>query len=156
MLKGLAIFGTAMAAVAALGGIFNPSRGDTRAWYDQLEKPAFTPPDWVFGPVWTTLYVLIAISGARVWRADDSRERTIALRLWAAQLAFNGAWSPLFFGAKKPGLALADITLMLLTIAAYIAVSRKSDKAAAWLFAPYLAWVALATAINAEVVRLND
>ena len=66
MLKAIAIFGTATAAVAALGGIFNPSRGDTRAWYDQLAKPAFTPPDWVFGPVWTTLYVLIAISGARV------------------------------------------------------------------------------------------
>ena len=79
-----------------------------------------------------------------------------ALALWATQLTFNGAWSPLFFGAKKPTLALGDIGLMLAAIATYTAAARKVDKPAAWLMSPYLAWVAFATVLNAEIVRLNE
>lgn len=153
---GAAIFGGVVAGAAVLGGLFNPGRGTTRQWYDDLEKPAFNPPDVVFGPVWTTLYVLIAISGYRVWFSGPGRERTRALALWGAQLALNAAWSPLFFGAKRPELALGDIVLMLVAIASYSAAAWKVDKPAAWLMSPYLAWVAFAAILNAEIVRLND
>jgi benzodiazapine receptor len=152
---GAAIFGGAVAGTALVGGLFNPTRGGTRDWYRELEKPPFNPPDAVFGPVWTLLYVLIAVSGYRVWASDAGRDRTRALALWGVQLVLNAAWSPLFFGAKRPALALADILLMLAAIAAYTAAARKVDKPAAWLMSPYLAWVAFATLLNAEIVRRN-
>lgn len=155
LLKSLALCGTAVAAAATLGGFFNPGRGATREWYRALEKPSFTPPDELFAPVWTALYVMIAISGARVASAAPSAERARALRWWSAQLALNAAWSPLFFGAKMPAAALANIVLMLAAIATYTAASRKVDTKAAWMMAPYLAWVSFATALNAEIVRLN-
>ena len=153
---GAAIFGGAVAGVAMLGSLFNPGRGATREWYAQLEKPSFNPPDVVFAPVWTTLYALIAISGYRVWVSDAGRDRSRALALWGAQLILNGAWSPLFFGAKKPALAFGDILLMLAAIAWYTAAARKVDRPAAWLMLPYLAWVAFAAILNAAIVRLND
>lgn len=152
---GAAIFGGLVSAGAILGGLFNPGRGATREWYSELEKPSFNPPDVVFGPVWTALYVLIAISGYRVWFSGAGPQRTRALALWATQWALNAAWSPLFFGAKKPALALSDIVLMLAAIAAYAVAARKVDKPAAWLMSPYLAWVAFAAVLNAEIVRLN-
>lgn len=151
---GVATFGGLVAGAAILGGLFNPGRGATREWYRALAKPAFNPPDAIFGPVWTILYVLIAASGYRVWSSDAGRARTNALTWWGAQLALNAAWSPLFFGAKKPELALADIVAMLAAIAAYTAAARKVDRPAAWLMTPYLAWVAFATVLNAEIVRL--
>lgn len=144
-----------VAAAAAFGGMFNPGRSGIRDWYGALEKPPFNPPDVVFGPVWTILYILMAISAYRVWAAGDSAPRTLALRLWFLQLALNAAWSPLFFGAKRPGLALIDILLLLPAIAAYIAVSRKVDRPAAWMMVPYLAWVSFATLLNEEIFRLN-
>ena len=155
VLQAAALFGGSVAAVAAAGSIFNPGRSDTRQWYDALEKPSFNPPDFVFAPVWTVLYVLIAVSGARVWRSAPGDARTAALRWWAAQLLLNGAWSPLFFGAKRPAIALADIVLMLVAIGAYVHTARRVDRTAAWLMAPYLAWVAFATILNGEIVRLN-
>ena len=154
-LKALAICGGAVAAAATLGAFFNPGRGATREWYAELPKPAFTPPDEIFAPVWTALYVLIAISGARVATAPRGAARTRALRLWSTQLALNAAWSPLFFGAKMPGVALADIVLMLAAIASYTAASRRVDAKAAWMMTPYLAWVSFATVLNAEIVRLG-
>jgi tryptophan-rich sensory protein len=153
---GVAIFGGAVTGIAVLGSLFNPGRGETREWYSQLAKPSFNPPDVVFAPVWTVLYVLIAISGYRIWRADAGPERSRALALWGVQLILNGVWSPLFFGAKRPVLALGDILLMLLAITACIAAARKVDRPAAWLMAPYLAWVAFATILNGAIVRLND
>lgn len=155
VLQAAAVFGGSVAAVAAAGSIFNPGRSATREWYDALEKPPFNPPDFVFAPVWTVLYVLIAVSGARVWRSAPGNARTAALRWWAAQLLLNGAWSPLFFGAKRPAIALADIVLMLVAIGAYVRTARRVDKTAAWLMAPYLGWVAFATILNGEIVRLN-
>ena len=155
VLTAAALFGGSVAAVAAAGSIFNPGRATTRAWYDALEKPSFNPPDAVFAPVWTILYVLIAISGARVWRSAPGDARAAALRWWAAQLLLNGAWSPLFFGAKRPEIALADIVLLLIAIGGYVRKARRVDATSAWLMAPYLAWVAFATILNAEIVRLN-
>lgn len=153
--KGLMIFGGSVVAVMLLGGLFNPGRGDTRAWYDGLEKPSLTPPDWLFGPVWTVLYILIAIAGRRVWNQTDSSDRSVALRWWTVQMAANAAWSPLFFGAKRPTPALVIIVLMVITIAGFIFTSRKVDKAAPWMFAPYLLWVSFATYLNAEIARRN-
>lgn len=149
------IFGGAVALVAIGGSMFNPGRGSTAAWYDALVKPSFNPPSWVFGPVWTILYVLIAIAGARVWRARAGHERTVALGLWWTQMVLNGIWSPLFFGAKRPDLALIDIVLMLMAIAAFAIRARRVDRVATWLMIPYLLWVAFATVLNLAIVRLN-
>jgi translocator protein len=149
------LFGGAVAAAAIGGSFFNPGRPATRAWYDSIEKPSFNPPDEVFGPVWTVLYILIAISGARVARAAASPERTEALALWSGQLALNAAWSPLFFGAQKPALAFVDIVLMLAAISAYIVRSRRVDRPASWMLVPYLAWVSFATVLNGSIVMLN-
>ena len=149
------LFGGIVLLAVAPGSFFNPGRGSTRAWYAALEKPSFNPPDWIFGPVWTALYILIALSGARVWLRHSSPERTAALRWWAVQLLLNALWSPLFFGAKMPGLALVNIVLMLIAIAIYMRRARQVDVPAAWMMTPYLAWVSFATLLNATIVRLN-
>lgn len=152
---GLLAFGGAVAGAAALGGLFNPGRDDTRDWFRELEKPPFNPPDAVFGPVWTVLYVLMAMSAYRVWRTETNDARTRALVLWSVQLALNAAWSPIFFGAKKPALAFADIALLLPSIALYTRESARVDRTAAWLMAPYLGWVTFAAALNEEIARRN-
>ena len=123
-------------------------------WYAQLAKPSFTPPNWVFGPVWTTLYVLMAIAAWLVWRTRVPA-RIPALSAWGAQLALNLAWSLLFFGAHRIGLALIDIVLLLLAIVATMAFFARRSRVAAVLLVPYLAWVAYAAALNFAVWRLN-
>ena len=120
-----------------------------------LDKPSFTPPDAVFPVVWTTLYAAIAWSGWRIWTAAPSRERNAALRLWVSQLAANAQWSKLFFGERRPTLALADVLALEGTIFSYIAAARKVDRGAANAFIPYAAWVAFATVLNAEILRRN-
>ncbi|MBV9497316.1 MAG: tryptophan-rich sensory protein [Acidobacteria bacterium] len=144
------IFGGSAVATAALGTLFTPARQSIREWYDGLRKSKLNPPNAVFGPVWTGLYTLIAISGAKTFRKRKSQERTDALRLWAAQMVLNAAWSPLFFGAKKPVWSLVDMSILLPTIVAY---ARKAK--APWLMAPYIAWVSFAMYLNIEIVRLN-
>jgi tryptophan-rich sensory protein len=119
-------------------------------WYAALAKPAFNPPNWVFGPVWTVLYVLIAIAGARTWEG-----RTGGSDLWLAQMALNFAWTPVFFGLHRPGMALAVILALLVAILAFIASRWRADRVAALLFAPYAAWVAFACVLNAAIVALN-
>ncbi|NPD17405.1 tryptophan-rich sensory protein [Xinfangfangia sp. D13-10-4-6] len=121
-------------------------------WYQGLAKPAFNPPNWVFAPVWTALYVMIGAVGWRLWnRSADRGLRT----LWVAQLALNYAWSPAFFGAEKPGLALTVISLLLAVILSFTLRARRHDPASATLFLPYLAWVAFAFVLNFEIWRLN-
>ena len=124
-------------------------------WYRALRKPWFQPPRQAFGPVWTTLYALIAASGYRVWRAPSSPARTRALALWGTQLALNGAWTWIFFGAREPKPALAELILLVQAITLYANEARKVDPLAAWLVAPYLGWTGLATALNEEIVRKN-
>lgn len=150
----LALAGFVVACqLAGLIGIpFNERAIDT--WYDQLAKPSFNPPSWVFGPVWTTLYLLMAVAAWLVWRSDDRRRRT-ALTLFAAQLVLNAIWSPLFFGARLPGWALAEIVLLWLAVAATASWFWSIDRRAGALLVPYLAWVSFATVLNAEIVRLN-
>src|SRR5579871_2259483 len=153
-LLALAGFGLATAGAAWYGARYSRN-GSRDTWYRSLDKPSFTPPDKVFPVVWTSLYALIAWSGWRIWNAAPSRERNRALRLWVSQLAANAHWSKLFFGERRPALALGDILALEGTIASYIAAARKVDRAAANAFIPYGAWVAFATVLNAEIVRLN-
>lgn len=126
-------------------------------WYESLAKPAFNPPNWLFGPVWTVLYVIIGLVGWRVYeRAADSGSGAPSLRaLWGLQLLLNYAWSPAFFGLENPGLALVVIALLLATIIVFILRALPQDKLSAGLFIPYLAWVSFAALLNFEIWRLN-
>lgn len=149
-LLAMAGFGAATAGAAAVGALARPG-----AWYSSLRKPWFQPPAWVFAPVWTGLYVLIATSGYRVWSSPASPERTRALGFWGAQLGLNAAWTLLFFGKKDPRAALVDIGLLKISIDAYTNAAEKVDPAATWMMAPYRTWVSFATLLNAEIVRKN-
>ena len=153
----LGILLSAVTASALIGTRFTPAPGtETGHWYRSLEKSPLNPPPAVFGPVWTTLYALMAAAGFRIWNTRDrSPERTRALALWPAQLALNAAWSPLFFGAKRPDLAMADLTILMLALIVFVRDASKVDKPAAWMFAPYVAWVAFAGVLNAEIIRRN-
>jgi tryptophan-rich sensory protein len=121
-------------------------------WYAGLAKPSFNPPNWLFAPVWTGLYVLIAMVG---WRTFERDRRGGPVKLWWAQLALNFLWSPVFFGAHRIGLALLIILLLLAAILAFIVVVRRQDSVAASLFAPYAAWVAFASVLNGSILVLN-
>jgi translocator protein len=126
-------------------------------WYAGLVKPSFNPPSWVFGPVWTTLYAMMAVAAWRVWIADraDGAERQMALAFFWLQLLLNAIWSPVFFGLERPGLALIVIVLMWLAIAVTTIRFFRIDRVAGWLFVPYLCWVTFATVLNAAIFRLN-
>jgi benzodiazapine receptor len=121
-------------------------------WYAGLAKPSFNPPNWVFGPTWTILYVLIAVAGWRVWRKESGGW---TMRLWWMQLALNFLWTPVFFGAHRIGLALVVILLLLSVIVAFIASSWHRHRPSAWLFMPYAAWVGFASLLNAAIFALN-
>jgi len=122
-------------------------------WYETLAKPAFNPPSWVFGPVWTILYVLIGIAGWRIWRLAPA---SLAMKLWFAQMILNWCWSPAFFGAESPLMALAIIVALLACILMFMVSAARHSRSAAWLFVPYLAWVAFATALNGSIVAMNS
>jgi benzodiazapine receptor len=132
----------------AIGAFTRPD-----AWYAALAKPSFNPPNWLFGPVWTTLYAMIAVAGWRVWIRD--RTGPWAMAWWILQLGLNFAWSPLFFGAHRIDLALVVIVLLLASIVGFIAQTWKADRVAALLFLPYAAWVSFASLLNAALWRLN-
>jgi len=146
----LASFIAAAFAAAAFGSLFPPG-----SWYAQLVKPAWTPPSWLFGPVWTLLYLTIGVSGWMVWRRAGLSGARAAFVVFAAQLVLNAAWSWLFFGLQRPGLALVEIALLWLSIAATAELFRRVDARAGALLLPYLAWVGFAAALNAELWRLN-
>ena len=121
-------------------------------WYAQLSKPAFNPPNWIFAPVWTVLYILIAIAGWRAWQREP---RALPMTLWWVQLALNFLWSPTFFAVHRIDLSLAIVLLLLAVILAFIAGSCRRDRVAALLFASYAVWVAYASVLNASIVMLN-
>jgi tryptophan-rich sensory protein len=122
------------------------------AWYAGLTKPPFNPPNWVFAQAWSAIYLLIALAGARTW---ERAPRNAAMLLWAAQMLLNFAWSPIFFTWHRTDLALAVIVAMLLVIVGFIVERWRADRVAAFLFVPYLGWVAFATLLNASIVLLN-
>ena len=124
-------------------------------WYGTIAKPWFTPPDWVFGPVWTTLYTMMAVAAWRIWRRGPSPRVRQALRLYAIQLALNGLWPLLFFGLQRPGWALAEILVFAPIIAVTLVAFWRLDRLAGALLVPYLGWASFATVLNATIVALN-
>ncbi len=121
-------------------------------WYEALAKPSFNPPNWVFGPAWTILYILIAIAG---WRTFHRNAGGTAMKVWVLQLVLNFLWSPVFFALHSIEGALVIVAGMLASILAFIAASWNRDRTAALLFFPYAAWVAFATTLNAAIAILN-
>lgn len=142
-----AIFLAACFAAGATGGLFPPGR-----WYEGLNKPSWTPPNWLFPVAWTTLYLCMAAAGARVAVAD---ENGIAMALWALQIALNGLWTPVFFGLRRLRLGLVVLAGLWLSVAASVGALWLVDWIAGLLFVPYLAWVSVAGALNLAVIRLN-
>ena len=122
------------------------------AWYATLSKPPFSPPNWIFAPVWSTLYFIIAAAGWRVWRKDRNSAQ---MTLWWGQLALNFIWSPIFFSAHRIDIALGVIVLLLITIIGFMVITWRQDKIASLLFAPYAAWVAFASVLNGAIWLLN-
>ncbi len=145
----LLVFISFVALAAVLGSHFGPD-----PWYIALQKPDWTPPNWLFAPVWTLLYLSVAVAGWLVWRAKNT-DRAEPLTLWFVQLVLNALWSWFFFGLHRPDLAFADITLLLLVICGFIARASKTSLSAAWLFLPYALWVGFAAALNFTIWRLN-
>jgi len=138
-------------AAASLGALFLPGQ-----WYAALKKPSWNPPNWIFGPVWTTLYTIMAVAAWLVWRRGGWPAQRRPLLLFLAQLALNATWTPLFFGLHRPGLAFAEIALLWLAIAATLAAFCSVSRAAVWLLVPYLAWVSFAAVLNLSLWRLNS
>jgi len=127
---------------------------NVRAWYPALNKPEWRPPNWLFAPVWTVLYVLMGVAIWRAWRAGGPAAARL-VRGYFAQLAFNALWSVLFFGLKQPAWALADI-LLLWGLLLWLQVGLgRTDRRAGILWLPYVLWVGFAAALNAAIVRLN-
>lgn len=124
-------------------------------WYATISKPAWTPPSWVFGPVWTTLYAMMAVAGWRIWLLAPSAGRTWALGLFAIQLALNFAWSPTFFALHRLGLSVGIIVALWLAIGGFVIAAWPLSRTAAWLFVPYWVWVSFASALNLAIWRLN-
>ncbi|MFT6179697.1 MAG: tryptophan-rich sensory protein [Akkermansiaceae bacterium] len=140
-----------------LGGIGSIiTSGSMNPWYSDLNKPPGTPPNWIFGPVWTTLYILIGISFALIWHHfPDQIGKTRLTFFFFAQLILNLAWSPFFFGAHQITAALVVIILLWIFIALTTSEFAKSSKPAASLLIPYLLWVSYATYLNAAYAFLN-
>ncbi len=134
------------------GGILIGTLTAPGEWYAQLSKPVFNPPNWIFGPVWTGLYVLIAMAG---WRQFEADRGSTAMKLWWAQLGLNFLWSPAFFVLQLPWFAFVIIVALLIVIALFIALVRNSDRISALAILPYFAWVAFATALNFSIAILN-
>lgn len=149
----LAAFVVGCLAVGWIGSLFTAPQIDT--WYADIEKPAFTPPGAVFGPVWTILYAVMGVAAWLVWRRRHVAAVGIPLALFAGQLALNFAWSPVFFGMENPAAGLAIIIPLWFAIVATIAAFAPVQRWAAALLVPYLAWVTFATALNFEIWRLN-
>jgi tryptophan-rich sensory protein len=140
--------------LAVAGVAFTASRFRPGEWYMALQKPAWTPPNWLFAPVWTLLYVAIAVAGWLVWRRLEGQP-SAPLIFWVAQLVLNGLWSWLFFGLHRPGLALIDIVLLEAAIIGFAISALPTARLAAGLFVPYAVWVGYATALNLFIWQAN-
>ncbi|MEM1270511.1 MAG: TspO/MBR family protein [Bacteroidota bacterium] len=153
----LIVFVLVCQAAGGIGAVATAESVET--WYQTLDKPAFTPPGWLFGPVWTLLYALMGIAAWRVWmqlrRQPGNRVGRTALGVFAAQLAVNTSWSFVFFGQQQVLPALVVIGVLWVLIAVTMALFFRMDRLAGWLLVPYLLWVSYATAVNAGVWVLN-
>lgn len=135
----------------AAGSPFQPG-----AWYAALDKPSWTPPGYLFGPVWTVLYVMMATAAWMVWNDSDPKVVRWPLILFAVQLGLNAAWTPLFFGLRRPDLAFVVLLALLVALTVTIALFRRVRVAAALLLMPYLAWCAFAAALNYRIWMMNQ
>lgn len=151
MIDWLVLFGFGVAAMAAAttGAAFPPGE-----WYKALRKPAWTPPDWLFPVAWTALYIAIVVAAWRMALADHPLV-PLAMACWAAQIVLNALWSPVFFGLRRLGAAMAALVCLWLAVAATLAVATQIDMVSAYLFAPYLVWVSYAGALNFAIWRAN-
>ncbi len=146
----LFLFICACGAAASTGALFRP--GD---WYENLTKPSWRPPNWLFGPVWMVLYAMIAVSGWLVWQETGLAEGAIPLAIYGVQLLLNALWSAIFFGMRRIGVAAAEMVMLWLSIFATIVAFWPIDIRAAWLLVPYLFWVSFAFMLNVSIWRLN-
>ena len=151
---GLAIFLSMCLGAEVVGGLLT-TPAIRSGWYGLLEKPVFQPPAWVFGPVWTMLYVLMAVSAWLVWEKADEKPIKIPLVLFYVQLLLNVMWSGLFFGMGRPDLALAEILVLWTLIAVVTVLFFRVQRTAGLLFVPYLAWVSFALMLNGSIWWLN-
>ena len=149
---GLAVFLVVCFAAAGIGGAVTTPKIGT--WYASLAKPSWNPPNWVFGPVWTTLYICMAVAAWLVWRKDAAA--WLPLTLFGVQLVLNVLWSCIFFGLEMPGLAFAEVLLLWAVIAATMVAFWQRSTVAGILFVPYLAWVSFASVLNFTIRRLNS
>lgn len=152
-LIGLAVALALCLGAGALGGVW--TAGGVREWYPALAKPPITPPGWLFGPVWTALYLIMGYAAWRVWRKAGFGGAPAALGLFGIQLALNLAWSYLFFGRHWIETAFVEILVLLAAIVATAAAFARTDRVAAWLMAPYIAWVAFASVLTGWIWVLN-
>jgi translocator protein len=151
----LALLGflAAVFVVGAIGNVFTSA--GMPDWYMSLEKPAFNPPSWVFGPVWTALYIAMAVAAWLVWRDAGFDGARAALTLFFVQLALNLAWSGIFFALREPGWAFVEIAALWAAILATMILFFRHSTWAGALLVPYLAWVSFAAVLNFEIWRLN-
>ena len=140
-------------AAAGIGGAVTTPKIGT--WYATLRKPAWNPPNWIFGPVWSALYFCMAVAAWFVWRQGGFLGAKVPLTLFGVQLLLNVLWSCIFFGLEKPGLAFGEVLLLWLAIAATMIVFWQRSMIAGILFVPYLAWVSFASFLNFTIWRLN-
>ena len=150
---GLIVLVVVCFAAAGIGGAVTTPKIDH--WYAMLVKPSWNPPNWVFGPVWSILYLSMAIAAWLVWREQGLAGAATPLTLFGVQLVLNVLWSYLFFGLESPGMALVEVLLLWLAIAATMVAFWLRSTLAGLLFVPYLAWVSLASILNVAIWRLN-
>ena len=148
----LALIGWLVLCFAASGTAVFVSTG---GWYAQLQKPSWNPPAWIFGPVWTVLYIMMAVAAWMVWRAGGWRRQRRALGLFLGQWLLNALWTPLFFGLHQPLLAFVEIVALWVVLVATVIAFGRVRRAAAVLLLPYLAWVSFAAVLNFTIWWLN-
>ncbi len=153
--KNLLQLGGFIAICLFIGGLGSIATASSRTdWYEALQKPPLNPPDWVFAPVWTVLYVLMAAAGWRLWNSENSEKARLKM-LWSVQLVLNGWWSVLFFGLRDPFAAFTDILILWFCLGVLLRGAWRSEKSAAFLLTPYFLWVSFATYLNAALWWLN-
>jgi translocator protein len=151
--NGLALLGwVALTFCAAATGAFVSVGG----WYADLHKPAWNPPGWIFGPVWTVLYAMMAVAAWLVWQRGGWKAQRTALGLYLVQWVLNALWTPLFFGLHRPGLAFAEIVLLVVAVLATLVLFWRVRRAAGLLFVPYALWVSFAAVLNFAIWRMNS
>lgn len=152
-LIGLALFLAIGIVVLAVGGRVTATNVGT--WYQTINRPSFNPPDWVFAPVWTALFIAMSVAAWRVWRVGGLAACRTEMGLYAIQLAFNLGWSVVFFGLRQIGWGFVEMVVLFVLIVATGLRFVRIDRIAGWLFAPYVAWVAFALVLNGAIWVLN-